>query len=168
MRRIEKYDVVSTVQYFEEAAEEAKKATCLRAKCGSVIVAASGLVIGRGYNAPPLGDESQRYCEDIFDLAKKPKYDKTCCIHAEWNAVIDACKTAPEKLAGATLYFMRVDDEGNFTDADEPYCTTCSRFTMQAGVGEFALWNDSGADIYALPEYNQISYEHYSRNRADD
>lgn len=160
-RRVEGQDVLAIQPFFREAAEQAKKATCLRAKCGSVIVTASGLVVGRGYNAPPLGDESQRYCEDMFDVAKKPKYDKTCCVHAEWNAVIDACKTAPEKLAGATLYFMRVDDEGDFTDAGEPYCTTCSRFTMQAGVSEFALWNDDGADIYTLPEYNKASFEYY-------
>lgn len=160
-KRIEGSDFALTAQFFEAAAEEAKKATCLRAKCGSVVVAASGAVIGRGYNAPPLGDESQRYCEAKFSLASKPKYDKTCCVHAEWNAVIDACKTAPEKLAGATLYFMRIDDEGNFTDAGEPYCTTCSRFTMQAGVAEFALWNGGGADIYTLVEYNEASYAYH-------
>lgn len=162
MKRIEGDAIESIRPYFEVAADVARDATCLRAKCGSVIVAASGVVIGRGYNAPPLGDESQRQCEAEFDLTKKPKYDKTCCVHAEWNAVIDACKTAPEKLADATLYFMRIDDEGNFTDAGEPYCTACSRFTMQAGVAEFALWNQDGADVYTLPEYNDISYQFHS------
>lgn len=56
---------------------------------------------------------------------------------------------------------MRVDDNGQFTNAGEPYCTTCSRFTMQAGVAEFALWNDNGADVYTLPEYNDLSYRYY-------
>ena len=163
MKRIEGDATTNVRPFFEEAARVADEATCLRAKCGSVVVSASGMVIGRGYNAPPLGDESQRRCNDTFDLEKKPKYDKTCCVHAEWNAVIDACKTAPEKLAGATLYFMRIDDEGNFTDAGEPYCTTCSRLTMAAGIAEFALWNNDGADVYALPEYNEISYRYHEK-----
>ena len=147
--------------FFEEAARVASQATCLRAKCGSVIVAADGEIIGRGYNAPALGDERQRHCADVFDFTKKPKYDKTCCVHAEWNAVIDACKHAPEKLTGSTLYFMRIDEDGNFTGAGEPYCTTCSRFTMQAGVSNFALWNDGVVDMYPLAEYNDASYEYY-------
>lgn len=146
--------------FFEQAAEVARAATCLRAKCGSVIVKNS-VVIGSGFNAPPLGDETQRYCTADMDYSLKPKYDKTCCVHAEWNAVIDACKTNADKLAGSALYFMRIDDNGNFTDAGEPYCTTCSRFTMQAGVAEFALYNSDGADIYSLSEYNDKSYQNY-------
>lgn len=109
MQRIEGRAIEEIRSYFEEAARLANEATCLRAKCGSVIVATNGEIIGRGYNAPPQNDESQRQCEAEFDLTKKPKYDKTCCVHAEWNAVIDACKSAPEKLTGSTLYFMRVD-----------------------------------------------------------
>ncbi len=164
MRRIEGKDTEEIKSFFEEAAHVASEATCLRAKCGSVIVTANGVVIGRGYNAPPLGDESQRYCGAELDLVSKPKYDKTCCVHAEWSAVIDACKTAPEKLADSTLYFMRVDDEGGFMDAGEPYCTTCSRLTMAAGVAKFALWNDGGANIYTLVEYNDASYQYYERS----
>lgn len=160
--RIDKYQVAPIIRYFEAAAEEARIATCLRAKCGSVVVSKSGVILGRGYNAPPLGDESQRRCETEFDLTKKPKYDKTCCVHAEWNAVIDALAHSREgEVEGSRLYFMRVDEQGNFTDAGDPYCTTCSRFTMQAGVSEFALWNDNGAEVYTLPGYNQVSYEYH-------
>lgn len=162
MQRIEGPEFETIRPFFEQAAEAARDATCLRAKCGSVIVKNS-VVIGSGYNAPPLGDESQRYCTDDMDYSLKPKYDKTCCVHAEWNAVIDACKTNADKLAGSVLYFMRIDENGNFTDAGEPYCTTCSRFTMQAGVAEFALYNNDGADIYSLHEYNSVSYANCMR-----
>lgn len=156
-----------TQVFFEAAAEVARQATCLRAKCGSVIVSKNGEIIGRGYNAPPLEDESQRTCERTWNLAKKPKYDKTCCIHAEWNAVIDMLRSAsPAQIEGSRLYFMRVDDAGELTNAGEPYCTTCSRFTMQSGVAEFALWNDDGADVYTLAEYNSVSYEYYKRQTS--
>lgn len=92
-------------------------------------------------------------------------YVKTCCVHAEWSAVIDALKNATgDGLDASRLYFMRANENGEFTDAGEPYCTTCSRFTMQAGVSEFVLWNDGGADVYTLPEYNQVSYEYHLRD----
>jgi hypothetical protein len=58
-------------------------------------------------------------------------------------------------------YDMRVNDTGEFTDAGDPYCTTCSRLTLESGIGEFALWNRDGADIYGAPEYNQKSYDYF-------
>lgn len=160
MKRLKGSDFQAIKPYFETAAEVAKNATCLKAKCGSVIVK-NTVVIGEGFNSPALDDESQRLCTADMDPTAKPKYDKTCCIHAEWRAVLDACKTNADKLAGSVLYFMRIDDAGNFTDAGEPFCTTCSRLTMEAGVGEFALYNNEGADVYALDEYNLKSYKNY-------
>ena len=160
MRRVEGEDFQTIKPFFEMAADIAQNATCLRAKCGSVIIKDS-VIIGRGFNSPVLEDENQRLCEVEMNTSAKPKYDKTCCVHAEWRAVLDACKTNADKLAGSVLYFMRIDDEGGFTDAGDPYCTTCSRFTMEAGVEEFALYNSNGADIYPLGEYNQKSYENY-------
>ena len=162
MRRVDGDELSQIQPFFDAAAEVASQATCKRAHCGSVIVSSIGEIIGRGFNAPPLGDESQRTCDSTWDYGKKPKFDLTCCVHAEWNADIDALRNNPSKLAGSVLYFMRVDDNGDYTDAGEPYCKTCSRFTMKAGVDEFALWNNGGADIYRLSEYNAMSYGYYS------
>lgn len=160
MKRIEGEEFQAIRTFFEKAAEVAKDATCLRAKCGSVIVK-NAVVIGEGFNSPALNDENQRLCSADMDTSIKPKYDKTCCIHAEWRAVLDACKTNADKLAGSVLYFMRIDEDGNFTDAGDPFCTTCSRLTLEAGVEEFALYNSDGADIYPLAEYNSKSYATY-------
>jgi deoxycytidylate deaminase len=160
MKRIEGAEFETIQPHFEAAADVAKKATCLRAKCGSIIVKDS-VIIGQGYNSPALDDESQRLCTSEMDAETKPKYDKTCCIHAEWRAVLDACKTNADKLAGSVLYFMRINEAGEFTDAGDPFCTVCSRLTMEAGIGEFALYNNNGADIYPLDEYNLKSYETY-------
>ena len=146
--------------FFQTAAEVAKKATCTRAKCGTVIVK-DGEIIGRGANGPALGDEANRTCDEVFDLSIKPKYDKTCCIHAEWRAILDACKNHGREVEGATLYFMRIDDGGAFTDAGQPYCTTCSRLSLESGIGYFALWNNNAADVYKAGEYNRISYDFY-------
>ena len=160
MRRVVGNEFQAIRPFFQVAAEVAKQATCHRAKCGSVIVK-DGMIIGEGYNSPPLDDELRRTCDQEWDYSIKPKYDKTCCIHAEWRAVMDACKRNADRIAGSILYFMRIDENGDFTDAGEPFCTTCSRFTMEAGIGEFALWNDEGADMYPLAEYDQKSYEFY-------
>ena len=51
----------SAIRWMWEAAETAKKALCLRAKCGAVIVK-NGIIIGRGYNAPPLDTIENRMC----------------------------------------------------------------------------------------------------------
>ena len=146
--------------FFEEARKVATRATCNKAHCGAVIVAINGEIIGRGYNAPPEGDESQRMCDVHLDKNIKQNNDKTCCVHAEWNAIIDALKHHGKKIEGATLYFMRVDDNNGVTEAGAPYCTVCSRLAMESGIKTFGLWND-GPEMFDAPEYNLKSYEFF-------
>jgi len=146
--------------YFKKAQACAQRATCSRAHCGSVLVSADGQVIGEGYNAPPLGDESQRMCDVQLDKTMKQNNDKTCCVHAEWNAIIDALSTHGAKVPGSTLYFMRVNEAGEFTEAGDPYCTVCSRLALQSGVATFALWNN-GPELFDTRDYNETSYAFY-------
>lgn len=146
--------------FFEAARNAATKATCNRAHCGAVVVSADGRVIGKGYNAPPLGDESQRMCDTPLDKTIKQNNDKTCCVHAEWNAILDALKHHADKIDGSTLYFMRVDEGGAFTEAGLPYCTVCSRLALESGIKTFGLWND-GPDMIDTLEYNLKSYDYY-------
>lgn len=147
--------------YFEKAAEQARLATCSRAKCGAVVVTESGKIIGEGYNAPPLYDEKMRMCKADLDLSIKPKYDKTCCIHAEWTAILEALKNFGTKINGGTLYFMRVDSDGKWTNAGKPFCTVCSRLAVQSGLKSFALWDGDKPKIYDTVDYNIESYKFY-------
>lgn len=146
--------------FFKEAQKVAKLATCNRAHCGAVIVSQDGRIIGKGYNAPPKGDEWQRMCDVELDQSLKQNNDKTCCVHAEWNAIIDALKHHAAKIEGSTLYFMRIDDEGEFTEAGKPYCTVCSRLALESGIAVFGLWND-GPEMIETGRYNQRSYEFF-------
>jgi len=146
--------------YFKEAGVVATQATCHRARCGSVIVSRDDIIIGRGFNAPPLGDETQRQCDIEYRTDRKPKSDKTCCVHAEWNAIIDALRNYPDQVEGSTLYFMRIDDDNSFTEAGDPYCTVCSRLALQSGIAEFGLWN-GGPQMIDTKNYNLISYDFY-------
>ncbi len=144
--------------FFELAGTCAKRSTCKKDFCGAVIVK-DGVVIGEGWNTPAGNDEEQRTCEVTdYDWMKKKKADKTCCMHAEWRAIIDALRHHSNDLAGSTLYFTRVDADGMLLKSGEPYCTVCSRFALDVGIAQFALWQEAGIRVFDTAEYNQLSY----------
>ncbi len=149
------------IRWMDEAAQIAKRALCLRAKCGTVIVN-DDEIIGVGYNAPPLDKEENRTCLQEFKPGK-PKYDQTCCMHAEWRAITDALKRNSGKLNGSKLYFTRVDEQGNIKKSGKPYCTVCGRLALDSGISEFLLWHEEGICAYPTDEYNKLSYQ-YSEN----
>lgn len=164
MQRITGDEFKTILPFFKSAASEAAKATCKKGHCGSVIVK-DGEIIGRGFAHPPKNQESNRTClnDDAYDYTRKPRFDKTCCVHAEWAAILDAAKHAGDKINGARLYFIRLDENGDFTGGGRPYCTVCSRLSMESGIAEFALYHDGGANIYESGEYDRISYDYHKK-----
>lgn len=148
-------------EWFHEAARVATKGLCLRAKCGAVIVR-DGHVIGQGYNAPPRDDLTDARClETNYDRTKKPKYDLTCCLHAEWRAIMDALRTHADQLQGSTLYYVRLNDEGKFRPSGKPFCTVCSRLAHDCGIAYFALRHQDGIVLYDAKDYNARSYAYH-------
>lgn len=145
-------------QYFHEAIAEARKATCERRFCGSVVVSVEGEIIGRGWNGPPGNDECQRRCDRKGELHVEFKSDKTCCVHAEWRAIFDALKSNPDKIIGSTLYFAACDENGKHVFAGEPYCTICSKMALDVGIVGFGLWHEDGMRVYDSQEYNDLSF----------
>ena len=156
---LKKHDRKEAEEWMREAAVVAKKALCLKAKCGTVIVK-DGTIIGAGYNAPPHDAEEHRMCLTEHGPGK-PNYDRTCCMHAEWRAILDALRTNPNKVPGSKLYFVRVTDTGEIKKSGEPYCTVCSRLALDVGIAHFLLWHEQGVGEYPTSEYNQLSYEPY-------
>lgn len=150
-------DIQRDEHFFKEAAKEAEKALCLRDKCGAVIVL-ENIIIGRGYNAPPNDDISQRKCGDDYGISPKPKSDRTCCMHAEWRAIIDAIRNRGD-ISGSVLYFTRIDDGGNILKSGKPYCTVCSRLALDTRIKFFGLWHEEGVKFYETQEYNDLSYQ---------
>lgn len=116
---------------YARAVEVARKATCGRSKCGSVIVRA-GEIVGEGFNSPAGGLETRRRCSCSKSELDPKVTDKTCCVHAEQRAVMDALAKNPAKIAGSTLYFIRLDSEGNPKPSGEPYCTICSKMALDS------------------------------------
>lgn len=141
------------------AAIVAKGSSCLRAKCGSVIVKENE-VIGYGFNSPPGNKKLEKCLKD--DLPEGFKSDRTCCIHAEERAIILALKKDPQgtALLGSRLYFIRLDERGEKTFAGKPYCTICSKMALDTGISEFTLWHEEGICVYETEEYNRLSFEY--------
>ena len=159
MRYLSGDEEKKALEYIAKTADVAKAATCERSKCGSVIVQLDQ-IIGSGFNSPPQDLESQRKCSCPKDSYHKKVTDKTCCIHAEQRAMMDALKTNSDKLSGSRLYFTRLDDTGALSRAGKPYCTICSKMALDVGVAEFVLWHDKGVCVYDTKEYNALSTQY--------
>jgi len=143
-------------ELFTQLVEIAKKATCHRSKCGSLIIDIDGLVIGEGYNSMPC-DVVEDCFKDGLDSAFKS--DKTCCIHAEQRAIMDAMKKYPKKIQSSTLLFIRLDENDAPKHSGEPYCTICSKLALDAGIFRFCLWHKEGWTAYDTKYYNQLSFQ---------
>jgi hypothetical protein len=152
-------------KYIEKAKILAKKATCKRAKCGAVLVK-DGEIIGEGFNSPPGNDENERRCEIKKDEFDKKVTDKTCCVHAEQRAVMDALHNNLDKIKGSKLYFARFYPDGELRlnggngGKNQLYCTVCTKIMFDVGIAEFILPNVKGIAAYAKNEYLSRSYDY--------
>lgn len=145
--------------YLDTAVHIANNATCQRHKCGSIIVG-NGSIIGTGANSPPGNKESQRRCSYNKESYNKRITDKTCCMHAEQRAIMDALKNNPGKIAGSRIYFIRLDIDGKIAKSGKPYCTICSKMSLDTGIREFVLFHEEGICVYEAEEYNTLSYQY--------
>ena len=147
-------------EYFmQKAIEIAKDATCSRSKCASIIVK-DNQIIGKGFNSPANNLESQRRCSNSKSLYNQKVTDKTCCVHAEQRALLDALKNNPKKIENSVLYFIRIDLDNNMLYAGKPYCTICSKMALDLGVSKFVLYHREGIIAYDTKEYNDLSYNY--------
>ena len=157
MRFLSGEEEKKALEYITKSASIALKSRCGRSRCGSVIVKQDE-IIGIGFNSPPGYLESQERCEYSKKDYNQKVTDKTCCIHAEQRAIIDALRKNPDKIFDSRLYFIRLDDKGLPSRAGKPYCTICSKMALDVGIGEFVLWHEQGICVYDTEEYNNLSF----------
>jgi deoxycytidylate deaminase len=148
--------------YFREALKLANKSMCKRGRGGSVVVFKDE-IIGRGYNAPPNDEEDNRMCQTNYRTSSKPKSDRTCCVHAEWRAIINAIKNKGD-IYGSSIYYVSIDENGDMLKAGKPYCTVCSRLALDVGIKYFGLWQEEGIKMFVTKEYNRLSYDFHKEN----
>ena len=159
MEYLTKDEEKKALEYINQAAQIALNSTCERARCGSVIVK-NDKTIGSGFNSPPQNKEEQRRCSYLKDTYHKKVTDKTCCVHAEQRAIMDALRNNRDKIVGSRLYFMRLDKNGTSSRAGKPYCTICSKMALDVGINEFVLWHKKGVCVYDTEEYNMLSFQY--------
>lgn len=97
MKYLKDNEEQEAISYIEKAAEIALQATCQRARCGCIIVENSE-IIGTGFNSPPGEKENQRRCKNEKTSYHKKVTDKTCCVHAEQRAIMNALIDNPDKI----------------------------------------------------------------------
>ncbi|MDQ1344229.1 MAG: CMP/dCMP-type deaminase protein [Patescibacteria group bacterium] len=71
---------------------------------------------------------------------------------------MDALRKNPDKIPGSTLYYCRLGKDGKLAPSGEPWCTICSKMTLDAGVSYFVLMKSEGYAAYATDEYNLLSF----------
>jgi deoxycytidylate deaminase len=165
MKYVNEKEEKQALIFINKAAEIAINSTCERAKCGSIIVK-NEEIIGNGFNSPPGNIENQRRCSYAKESYNKKVTDKTCCVHAEQRAIMDALRRNKEKLLGSILYFIRLDKNGNPSNAGKPYCTICSKMVLDSGIKEFVLFEKNRIVVYDTEEYNKISFRFGKENES--
>lgn len=153
--------------YFQRAAAIAQYSLCRRSRCGALIVPPDGQSWAGSFNGPPDNDIKHRRCGETSPCALKPKSDRTCCVHAEQRAIIEALQSNfAHVIERTTLYFIRIDDQNHPQPSGYPYCTVCSRLALDVRIARWALWHEDGIRIYGAEEYNDLSHDEYAGTRT--
>jgi dCMP deaminase len=134
--------------YMEIALAVRKRANCLGAKVGAVLVV-ENRIVSTGFNGTPAGfpncvDGGCLRCRDRFygeigrpSLASEPELAETSskqldlciCVHAEANTMLTAARLG-HSITGSTLY------------ATHKPCFTCLKEAVQAGIGRIVYLKD--------------------------
>lgn len=155
MRIAEGNEEVECKNYLLIAAQHAEKSDCFQSARGSIIVKENE-IIGTGYNAFPAGKRDDS-CK-MNQLEKNFKSDRSCCVHAEQRAIMQALMNEPKKLIGSRIYYVRLGENKEPVFSRQPSCTVCSKMALDAGIAEFVLWHKEGITIYTTEEYNRLSF----------
>jgi len=164
MRYLTGVEKKEALEHIDKCAQVALKSTCKDVCCGSIIVK-DDEIIGSGFNSPPQDKEENRRCAIHKDSYHKKVTDKTCCVHAEQRAIMDALRNNPDKIAGSRLYFIRLDSNRKPALSSKPYCTICSKMALDVGIKEFVLSQEKGICVYDTEEYNTLSFQYTGEKR---
>ena len=143
----------------------AQRSTCHRSKCGAIIITPFkgrefGQIIGEGFNSMPCNETGPCFKDELDPTFKS---DRTCCVHAEQRAIMDALQGRYRNMIkGSLLYFLRLDMNDTPVRSGEPYCSICSKMALDVGISHFFLWRQSGWMCYDTKSYNELTFKYKS------
>lgn len=120
-------------EYFLNIAEAvAARSTCLRRQYGAIIVK-NGVIKSTGYNG---SSRNATNCCDTgecwraaHNVPHGEQYEKCQAVHAEMNAIINAC---PSDMEGATLYLVGLENGKRLPNVKP--CAICEKLIRNAQI----------------------------------
>ncbi len=124
--------------YLNIAKAVSQRSTCLRVRCGTILVN-NDQIVSTGYVGAPRGEPN---CCDVGkckrdELNIKPGQNYELCesVHAEMNALIHAGR---ERSFGGNLYIYLERLDGR-KEKHGGMCVMCSRIAKQCGIKEIFI-----------------------------
>lgn len=121
--------------YLGIAKAVSQRSTCLRLKCGAIIVV-NDQIVSTGYVGSPRGEPNccdVGVCErDRLNIPAGKNYELCKSVHAEMNAMLHAGR---ERAMGGSLYIYQERLDGR-KEHHNGMCLLCSRMATQIGIEE--------------------------------
>lgn len=138
--------------------EVSRRATCFRARHGSIIVR-DDQIISTGYNGAPRKTkdclERGNCLRTQMGIPSGQRYEMCRSVHAEQNAIINSARAGVSLLGGAIyLYSEKFDGNSDFLPMDAYPCFICKKMIINAGLNEMVLSRADGSiKIYKIDEW---------------
>lgn len=142
--------------YLKIAREVSRRATCLRAKFGAIIVK-NDVIVATGYNgAPRKTKDCLEKGECLRDKLKIPhgrNYEICASVHSEQNCIINAARSGTSILGG-DLYIWGCDRDGK--EIDTFCCFICKKMIINAGLKRVICSQKDGSyKIYLVEDWQK-------------
>lgn len=120
--------------YLNIAKSISERSTCIRAKCGTVLVNIDA-IISTGYNGNP---RNQSNCCDVGKCPREnyaPNEGRNLCnaVHGEMNCIVNLVRVGGGSSINSVMYvwFKRLDNSKN--SYDKP-CGECMKLILNSGI----------------------------------
>jgi len=136
--------------YLNIAREVSKRATCMRAHFGCIIVK-DDQIISTGYVGAPRKTkdclERGNCLRQQLHIPSGQQYELCRSVHAEQNAIINAARAGVSLLGGNMyLYGVKIVDGKEYQTFAYP-CFICKKMIINAGIKKFIGHNEQGEMI---------------------
>lgn len=140
------------------AREVSRRATCFRARHGSIIIK-DDQIISTGYNGAP------RKTKDCLDrgtclrsqlgIPSGQRYEMCRSVHAEQNAIINAARAGVSLLGGTMYVYSERVNSNNELEIIKAYpCFICKKMIINAGLKEFVSQEpDNSFKVYQVSDW---------------